>query len=51
MEAVDGVEPVVERDVRPLLRLAGWSAQRRAWRAGDGPRLRVATGPQGSERS
>lgn len=36
MEAVDGREPVVEREVRPLLRLPDWSAQRRAWRSRTG---------------
>jgi hypothetical protein len=33
LEAIDGVEPMSERALRELARMALWSDQRRAWRA------------------
>jgi hypothetical protein len=31
LEAVDGIEPMSERALRPLQRILAWSEQRKAW--------------------
>lgn len=33
LEAIDGVEPLSGRDLRPLVRVSNWEEQRRLWSA------------------
>ena len=44
MEAVDGVEPMSERELRAVVRVVGWGEQRGAWAPGDARRYSQCEG-------
>lgn len=44
LEAVDGVEPMSERELRAVVRVVGWGEQRGAWAPGDARRYSQCEG-------